>query len=131
MVAGSKHCNKCNTTKAVTEFYRDKNGKDGINYCCKSCSNLASRRNHTLRNYGLTLAEYLAKLEAQDGKCAICTTPLKSSGTNTHLDHDHTTGNLREFLCSACNKGLGYFKDSITNLTLAIEYLIKHKPPAQ
>jgi hypothetical protein len=39
------------------------------------------------------------------------------------VDHDHNTGEVRGFLCSNCNKGLGFFKDSPTSLKNAINYL--------
>ncbi len=34
---GMKECNKCNTTKEPTEFYKNKNCKDGLNSWCKKC----------------------------------------------------------------------------------------------
>ena len=33
-----KNCNKCNETKALDEFYKDKTTKDGLKYRCKKCS---------------------------------------------------------------------------------------------
>jgi hypothetical protein len=32
------------------------------------------------------------------------------------LDHNHTTGNFRAWLCSSCNKALGLCKDNATTL---------------
>jgi len=32
-----KHCNKCNTTKSVTEFSKEKYAKDGLRNRCRSC----------------------------------------------------------------------------------------------
>jgi len=40
-----------------------------------------------------------------------------------HVDHDHITGALRGLLCSACNTGLGFFRDHPELLKRAIEYL--------
>lgn len=39
------------------------------------------------------------------------------------VDHDHTTGKVRGLLCNACNKGLGFFKDSKELLDKAIKWL--------
>ena len=40
-----------------------------------------------------------------------------------HLDHCHTTGNYRGWLCGTCNQALGKFNDSTECLQSAIEYL--------
>lgn len=39
------------------------------------------------------------------------------------LDHDHKTGAVRGLLCHNCNRALGLFQDSISNLENAIDYL--------
>ncbi len=63
-----------------------------------------------------------AELRAlQAGQCAIC-----GRRVNLVLDHDHDTGEVREFLCARCNNGLGQFQDSDLLLTLASAYLRKH-----
>ncbi len=52
--------------------------------------------------------------------CDIChsTEPL-------HRDHDHKTGLPRGWLCRSCNLALGYFRDNISLLDTAKEYLSK------
>ena len=42
-----------------------------------------------------------------------------------HLDHDHTTGRFRGWLCHKCNVGIGLLGDNIEGLQSAIEYLQK------
>lgn len=42
------------------------------------------------------------------------------------LDHDHTTGKPRAWICDSCNTGLGRFKDNIDVIQNAIEYLQKY-----
>ena len=37
----TKTCTKCKETKATTEFQKNKNHKDGLQYRCKSCQNAA------------------------------------------------------------------------------------------
>lgn len=53
--------------------------------------------------------------------CELCNGKLGKR--SLHLDHDHTTGRFRGWLCHGCNVGLGLFRDSIENLQRAITYL--------
>lgn len=73
------------------------------------------------RQYGLTENGYSDLLEKQNNKCAICKVPFKKR--SIHIDHHHSTGKLRDILCNACNRGLGMFKDSISILQEAINYI--------
>ena len=90
------------------------------------------------QRFGLTKVEwqeiYDKKFEAQQGRCAICGTDVlpemgHPSGETTKrfcLDHNHTTGAIRDLLCTHCNWGLGQFFDNPELLTKAAEYLIRH-----
>ncbi len=44
----------------------------------------------TLRRYGISVDEWRAMLDMQDGVCAVCGT-LPASGT-LHIDHEHVKG---------------------------------------
>lgn len=33
-----KKCTKCKMVKPITEFYKNRNSKDGYNYNCKECT---------------------------------------------------------------------------------------------
>lgn len=63
------------------------------------------------RRHGITGEDLARMFERQDGKCAGCVGALLLN-KDTHVDHDHLTGRLRGLLCSSCNRGLGYLKDS-------------------
>lgn len=79
---------------------------------------------YLLKRYGMSLVAYHSMLEAQRNTCAICCTPL-SPQRGTHVDHNHQTQQIRGILCNACNRGLGYLKDSPQLLQRAIDYLQK------
>jgi transcription elongation factor Elf1 len=40
-------------------------------------------------------------------------------------DHDHHTGNIRDFICDSCNTGLGRFKNGENYLMNAVNYIIE------
>jgi hypothetical protein len=60
-------------------------------------------------------------LQEQFHKCAICGNIL--SLIDSELDHCHNTDLTRGVLCRNCNRGLGFFRDSVDLLHEAIIYL--------
>ena len=67
---------------------------------------------HREKKYGISPEDYDTMLKEQDNKCKICLvsfTTLKPQ--NIHVDHCHTTKQVRGLLCNLCNMGLGTFKD--------------------
>lgn len=71
---------------------------------------------------------YELTLKLQNGLCAICTRELdKISRFSRHADHDHRTGKPRGILCGPCNMGIGMFRDNISLLEKAIQYIL-HPP---
>lgn len=80
-------------------------------------------KKHIKEKYGLAIEQYDAMREAQGGACAICSRPFTST---PNVDHDHATGTVRALLCTPCNKGLGYFEDSIIRLICASDYVREH-----
>lgn len=99
----------------------------GSEESCREYSRERSRR-HMFKKFGLTLEEGYAKLKEQNYQCKICDHAItldRSSQRNDKavLDHCHTTGNFRGFLCHRCNAGLGLFNDNIDSLRKTIEYL--------
>ena len=80
------------------------------------------------RTYGITADEADAILEAQYGRGAICARLAPERLGSMHLDHDHTTGQIRGFLCLDCNHGLGKLRDSPELLLRALVYLRQRGP---
>lgn len=138
-------CCVCKQKLPHSAFYKDKKNKyrKFLSYSCKECTKERSRYFHNTRvkcdtkyklakksaylksEYGLTLSEYIEKLQAQK-YCAICGVELFTNDPNSHLDHCHRTGKIRSFLCGNCNRGIGSFKDNIQSLESAILYLKSH-----
>lgn len=73
---------------------------------------------------GLTLRDVAAMSDKQGHKCAICGDEGK-----LNVDHDHETNAIRGLLCSPCNRGLGFFRDSRERLLAAVAYLAN--PPGE
>ena len=139
MTKTHKVCRECNEEKTIDNFYintrpESKSG-NSWNPRCKPCVNKIARykhkanplirKNYHLRyNYGITLDEYNKKFNAQNGKCAICSTS-KSGGKGTHfyVDHNHTTKKIRGLLCHSCNFVIGNARENTDILTNAINYL--------
>lgn len=84
-----------------------------------------------LAQYGLTPSDYADLLALQSGVCSICGRPERSQAPDGNprqlaVDHCHTSGQVRALLCSACNRGLGFFQDNPVLLVRAAGYLLAH-----
>ena len=82
---------------------------------------------YIFKTYSLSEDELVELQEKQLGCCAICKSTLGYGLGGTHIDHDHSTGGVRGLLCSNCNRGLGYFKDSHDILMRAVSYLMTRR----
>lgn len=72
----------------------------------------------------MSLADWEALYDRQQGRCAICGAELdRTKSKDIHVDHNHETGKVRGLLCSACNRGLGFFKENPETLLDAFHYL--------
>lgn len=69
----------------------------------------------------ITPEQYNLMLKKQKGLCWICKDPPGKQ--RLALDHCHKTNRVRGLLCSACNTGLGLFKDKPGVLLRAARYL--------
>ena len=56
------------------------------------------------------------------GRCEICDHVARDPG-ELHMDHCHTTGEFRGWLCRKCNVGIAQFNDNVATLQRAIDYL--------
>ena len=74
-------------------------------------------------SFGISLEEYNQLLEKQEYRCAICRKEKIENGRSFAVDHDHKTGRVRGLLCTSCNCGIGFLRDSKDLLLRAITYL--------
>lgn len=76
------------------------------------------------KNYGLTKEEWLQKVDAQGGLCALCKIPGRTGKLGRlSVDHCHVTGRVRGLLCSPCNSAIGVLGDTPEMLERAVKYL--------
>lgn len=69
--------------------------------------------------YGISY-EYCVEL-LKTTECAICGKKgLK--GRNQHIDHNHTTGEVRGILCAPCNVKLGVIENNLHSLHVFARY---------
>lgn len=80
-----------------------------------------------MREYGITLAEYEAMLESQNGVCARCRKP--PGALRLAVDHDHETGRVRKLLCGPCNTWLGRLEAHRNRIQEDLMYLATGEYP--
>lgn len=74
----------------------------------------------------MTYERYENMLEHQNFCCAICSVHQDKLAKNLGVDHNHVTGEPRGLLCDACNRAIGYLKESEFLLSKAVNYLKLH-----
>lgn len=87
-------------------------------------------KNRALRHrYGIDLAEYERLHEVQGNRCAICNAEGGNTrSTRLYVDHNHSTGAVRQLLCPGCNQALGIIEQGVERIKELTAYLAKHDP---
>ena len=118
----TKFCTYCNEIKDILEFEVKCKIKNKRRSWCFSCDSIKKK----LKEYNITKEFYLSLVIEQKGLCKICNKP-NSNGRELYVDHDHETNKVRALLCSNCNTAIGKFKEDISILESAINYLKYHQ----
>lgn len=90
-----------------------------------------NRIRYVRKTYGLSKDNYEQLLKRQNFCCAICTEPFKTDAGGhcvyVHVDHCHSTGDVRGLLCRLCNTAVGLLRDSSGIAIAAAAYLSKNQ----
>lgn len=131
-----KTCRQCGVPKEPLAFSTSTVNLDRLDVYCKACranrarvyraNNLEKsretyRRHNVKRYHGITAEEYDG-LRAQAKACSIC-----GYEERLVLDHNHSTGVKREFLCHHCNTALGLLNEDPERMERMIAYVRKHE----
>ncbi len=108
--------------KALDYYYANKDSMSRKSAAWSKANPDRVKSNDLKRMYGIDLDQFYTLLETQQSRCAICSIAFTTT-KDAHVDHCHTTNQVRGLLCGNCNRWLGLFKDDPTLLTQAITYL--------
>lgn len=134
------HCRRCDIELTTETTHRTTKAICKKCHCLlnhdKSNEGLTRRRRdmYLVRTYGITADEYEAMLKEQKGGCWICGKVPTKDQRFLAVDHLHSKGEkkrnprerrgrIRGLLCGQCNRAIGKFKDNVTYLRRAAEYL--------
>ncbi len=119
-----KICNKCHCLLPVEEFEVNQRNKHGLvrRPSCRECrTDIDKRAPKSLQ------AKRAAKRKPKIGtpfQCPICKKrSIVGITARIVADHNHHTGDIRDFICDSCNTGLGRFKNGNDCLKDALAYI--------
>lgn len=133
------YANKEKVRAATKKWFDNLSEKDKASFLRKknkACSAWRKRnptgkkdgvRDRRGERHGLTPEQYVNKRDQQrkDGDlCGLCKRPLGKE--RAHLDHNHRTNKLRDFIHRDCNLAIGLLEDDPNLCRLAAGYLEKH-----
>ncbi|OOF44115.1 hypothetical protein BKK51_09890 [Rodentibacter trehalosifermentans] len=122
-----KVCDRCyKRLDTETEFENNRLKKDNIitkRPSCRSCR----REKDGARIPTRQKNEWESKRPVPGSlfTCPICQKTTIVGISKVVLDHNHSTGNVRGWLCESCNTGIGRFDDKIEIIQHAIDWLKK------
>lgn len=117
----TKSCIYCKTEKAITEFPRHIQNKDGYDNRCRFCIKEDRQERSRIRRTA----------PPPPTRCDSCgavpnigphADPSKRMA-NLALDHNKVTKKFRGYLCDGCNRALGQLGDSLDGVMNLVRYL--------
>ncbi len=121
-----KICNICHVLKNQKEEFdcnqNDKQGRQTTRPSCKDC-----RVGIDGKKLKSSEKKRMLAIKPQPHElfeCPICKKlSIPDVTANIVIDHDHRTGNAREWICDSCNTGIGRFQDDPKMLEKISEYI--------
>ncbi|TXH06755.1 MAG: endonuclease [Candidatus Moraniibacteriota bacterium] len=122
-----KICNVCHKLKKTSEFARNQNGINNRTIRRPSCRDCRV----IMEGKAISSADRIKWLKIKPRgvpyECPVCKKRTIAGVTSkVVLEHDHKTGKPGGWICDSCNTGLGRFKDNVSLLENAIEFIKKN-----
>lgn len=115
-------CYTCKRSLPLSMYYTLSKGSNVYGHNCKECKNKITSDQRQRYKTAPPIPE--------DYTCPIClrkdediTARRNGNKAGWCLDHDHSTGKFRGWLCHSCNRGIGALDDDVKTLERAIAYL--------
>jgi len=115
-------CSKCNAKYSLPY---------SLGYCLPCFTAMKTERNRLRRSNPLP-ADHVCPICDKSADEVVGSRGVRETVRNSKkrspwaLDHDHSTGEFRGYLCNNCNVGLGMLQDCPVVLDKAIAYLNAH-----
>ena len=120
----NKICNICHCLLPIKDFALNQHNKHGPirRPSCKICRTDIDKRAPKTRQ--ARQAEKNRPKKGAPFQCPICK-KRSIAGVTAKIvaDHNHHTGDIRDFICDSCNTGLGRFKNGKDCLKDALAYI--------
>lgn len=110
-----RRCTTCGASKPVSDFSPNTFRRDGLQPYCRPCG-----RAYVRRNRGVVAADGF-DLRERGEACEVCG---GAGARGVFLDHNHTTGLARGWLCGGCNGALGMLNESVDRMVALIAYTV-------
>lgn len=122
-----KICNVCHKLLDTSDFAKNQNGINNRSVRRPSCKNCRKDIEGVDMSTETKKEWSKSKPINQPFECPICLKRTIAGVTSkVVLDHDHSSGKARGWICDSCNTGIGRFKDDKKILLRAIKFLNKN-----
>lgn len=116
-------CKECQRLLPITAFERNRPSvwRSECKECRKNAKPFPNISNKKRREYE---EQHPKPKIGEEFYCRVCDRTITiQQNRDINLDHSHTTGDIRGWVCNRCNTGLGNFRDNVSVLERAIRWL--------